>query len=171
MEPKAHAVQHHPLALRIAGGAAIRPPAIDLLGEFAIGARISGPWCAEAGIGLVPSAGPGLRILEVTPTLAASVELLANANWELVVAARAGLLLHSYSFSNTAISSRSGVATDTVFALPLRASRRVFPWLWLDLAIAPGLATRSRTHILDGETLWHRNPGQLQLTTGLTVVP
>ena len=53
---------------------------------------------------------------------------------------------------------------------PLRASVRMFGPLELDLTVAPGIATRGRSHILDGQRLWHRSPGQLEATLGVAVV-
>lgn len=153
------------LALRIGG--VWRPPSVDPMARLGLELRLVGPWRAELGAGAIVASAPGIHVVEVEPTAGIAAELELDQHWALSAGVRAGVLLHAYSLVDRSAEHVSGLHVDGLIAAPIRASVRVFGPIELDLTVAPGVATRGRSHVLDGATLWHRSPGQLEATLGL----
>lgn len=159
------------LGFRLAGGAMVRVSAVDPLARLDLALGISDRWHLELGASLISSTGSGMRVLETKPTAGVGADVPIGATWVIGAAIRAGVLIHHYTLNNTSVAPASGTTVDGLVELPLHISMHVLRAIWLDLAIAPAVATRGRSHFLDGECLWRRGLGQLETTLGVAVTP
>jgi hypothetical protein len=153
-------------SIGVAIGGVWRPPALDPALRLGLLLRAGGRWWMELGTGVLAASAPGIRVMEIEPSAGLNATLRLDARWALSAGARIGILMHVYSLDDSAAAQASGLRLDGLIAAPLRASVRAFQPVLFDLTVAPGVATRGRSHLANGRTLWHRSAGQVEVTLG-----
>ncbi|MEL6183022.1 MAG: hypothetical protein AAFU79_00265 [Myxococcota bacterium] len=123
-------------------------------------------WGLRVDVGWTGSSGEGISVHE--GRLAAGPEWSWNFGAARVgLGPRLGLFLHGFD-----VSGRSGLRVDAGADLPVSVAFRIDSRVGLELTAAAGVVFRGRrTHRLDGEELWRREPWHVSTLAGLILFP
>lgn len=119
--------------------------------------------------GLAKPDSQSIHVFEPELQVGAGYELPLGATWSIEAALTGGVLLHLFSLKDASsqYQEAAGYRVDLLASLPLALIFKPTPAMRLGLCATPGIASRGRDHLLEGESIYRR--GAFRLEVGATL--